>query len=100
MVERCHGFQAVWQLSFWFASQVVVSELDPKLAYVQVTHVTPYFEEDELADRRTDFERNHNVSRFAYETPFTKAGKARGEVAEQWKRRTVLTSRWRGSEGS
>ncbi|KAJ8310085.1 hypothetical protein KUTeg_011950 [Tegillarca granosa] len=27
-----------------------------------------------------------------YETPFTKSGKARGEIEEQCKRRTILTS--------
>jgi len=71
---------------------VDVSELDPKVAYIQVTHVTPYFEKIELEVLQTEFEQNHNVSCFMFETPFTKEGKARGSPEEQWKRRTILTS--------
>ena len=68
------------------------SELDPKLAYIQVTHVTPYLEKTELEDRQTDFEQNHDIDTFMFETPFTKDGKARGNPEEQWKRRTILKS--------
>jgi len=71
---------------------VDVSELDPKVAYIQVTHVIPYFEKIELEVRQTEFEQNHNVSCFMFETPFTKEGKARGSPEDQWKRRTILTS--------
>ena len=71
---------------------VDISELDPKIAYIQVTHVTPYFEKHELEVRQTEFEQNHNVSCFMFETPFTKEGKARGNPEDQWKRRTILTS--------
>lgn len=71
---------------------VDVSELDPKVAYIQVTHVTPYFEKSELEIRQTEFEQNHNVSCFMFETPFTKEGKARGNPEDQWKCRTILTS--------
>ncbi|CAG9771792.1 unnamed protein product [Ceutorhynchus assimilis] len=71
------------------STPVIQSDLDPKLAYIQVTHVTPYFEKG-LEDRQTEFEQNHNVSTFMYETPFTKDGKARGNPEEQWKRRTIL----------
>ena len=73
--------------------QVNAAELDPALAYVQVTHVKPYFDARELEERVTHFERNNNVRRFMYETPFTRtAGRAHGEVHEQWKRRTIVTS--------
>lgn len=72
--------------------QVNPGELDQKFAYIQVTHVTPYFEEKELQKRITEFERNNNIKRFMFETPFTKAGKARGEIHEQFKRRTILIS--------
>lgn len=68
------------------------NELDPKMAYIQVTHVIPYFCKDELDDRQNEFEQNHDVDTFMYETPFTKNGSARGNVEDQWKRRTVLTS--------
>ncbi|XP_031438938.1 dedicator of cytokinesis protein 9 isoform X3 [Clupea harengus] len=67
-------------------------DLDSKFAYIQVTHVTPYLEEKELEERRTDFERSHNIRRFVFETPFTVSGKKQGGVEEQCKRRTVLTT--------
>lgn len=67
-------------------------ELDGKYAYIQVTYVTPYFEDKELEERKTEFERSNNLRRFMYETPFTRNGKARGEIDEQYKRRTIVTS--------
>ncbi|XP_052217568.1 dedicator of cytokinesis protein 9-like isoform X3 [Dreissena polymorpha] len=66
------------------------SELETRFAYIQVTHVTPFFKEKELQRRLTDFEKNNNVCWFMYETPFTKGNKAHGEIHEQYKRRTVL----------
>uniref|UniRef100_A0A8C5FWY9 Dedicator of cytokinesis 9 n=1 Tax=Gadus morhua TaxID=8049 RepID=A0A8C5FWY9_GADMO len=67
-------------------------DLDSKFAYIQVTHVSPFLEEKELADRRTDFERSHNIRRFVFEMPFTVSGKKQGGVEEQCKRRTILTT--------
>ncbi|XP_030614171.1 dedicator of cytokinesis protein 9 isoform X4 [Archocentrus centrarchus] len=67
-------------------------DLDSKYAYIQVTHVTPYLEEKELADRKTDFEKSHNIRRFVFEMPFTISGKKQGGVEEQCKRRTILTT--------
>lgn len=67
-------------------------DMEPLIAYVQVTHVVPYFD-DELTERVTEFERNHNVKRFSYEVPFTVDGKVRGSPEEQCKRRIVLTSK-------
>lgn len=72
--------------------QVDIKDLDQKLAYIQVTHATPYFCKDELEARQNFFEQNHDVDTFMFETPFTKSGSARGSVEEQWKRRTILTS--------
>ncbi|XP_046801716.1 dedicator of cytokinesis protein 9 isoform X4 [Lucilia cuprina] len=72
------------------SSPVNVNELDPKLAYIQVTHVIPFFTKDELDQRLNEFEQNHDVDTFMYETPFTKSGAARGAVEEQWKRKTVI----------
>lgn len=70
--------------------------MDSKYAYIQVTHVIPYFEEKELQERKTDFERAHNIRRFMFEMPFTQSGKRQGGVEEQCKRRTILTGivRW------
>jgi hypothetical protein len=72
--------------------QINPSEVDAKYAYIQVTHVTPYFEKLELEERQTEFEQSHDISCFMFETPFTKDGKAHGSPADQWKRRTILTS--------
>lgn len=63
------------------------------MAYIQVTHVVPYFCKDELETvRQTEFEQSHDVDTFMFETPFTRNGTARGNVEDQWKRRTILTS--------
>lgn len=67
-------------------------DLDPKFAYIQVTFVKPYFEEKEAPEKKTDFEKCHNISRFVFETPYTLSGKKHGGVEEQCKRRSVLTS--------
>ena len=75
-----------------YSMQVDPKELDPNIAYIQVTYVTPYFTDKELLERKTDFERNTNVKRFVYHTPFTKSGKAHGEITDQWMRKTVLIS--------
>uniref|UniRef100_A0A8C0XUA8 Dedicator of cytokinesis 10 n=1 Tax=Castor canadensis TaxID=51338 RepID=A0A8C0XUA8_CASCN len=74
------------------SNKVNPKDLDPKYAYIQVTYVTPFFEEKEIDDRKTDFEMHHNISRFVFETPFTLSGKKHGGVAEQCKRRTILTT--------
>lgn len=72
--------------------QVEADELESRYAYIQVTHVSPYFPEEERANRQTEFERNHNVSTFMFETPFTQGagGRAHGKLEEQWKRRVIL----------
>ncbi|XP_027530986.1 dedicator of cytokinesis protein 9 [Neopelma chrysocephalum] len=74
------------------SGKVNPKDLDSKYAYIQVTHVIPYFEEKELQERKTDFERTHNIRRFMFEMPFTQAGKRQGGVEEQCKRRTILTA--------
>uniref|UniRef100_A0A8C2XF59 Dedicator of cytokinesis 10 n=1 Tax=Cyclopterus lumpus TaxID=8103 RepID=A0A8C2XF59_CYCLU len=74
------------------SNKVNPKDLDPKFAYIQVTYVVPYFNEKEQQDKRTDFERHHNINRFVFETPFTLSGKKHGDVEEQCKRRTILTT--------
>ena len=77
--------------------QVNASELDPEQAYIQITHVEPYFTTEDLERRKTAFERANNISRFMFETPFTKDGRARGDVTKQCMRKTILTSKcWEG----
>ena len=75
--------------------QVNPADLDPKYGYIQVSFVTPYFEEKELQERVTDFERNNTLRRFMFETPFTKGSQAQGAIEEQYKRRTILVSELR-----
>lgn len=73
------------------SNQVNSRDLDIKYAYIQVTHVVPYFDEDELKSRITEFERNNNIRCFMFETPFTQdASKPRGSPEEQMKRQTIL----------
>ncbi|KAG5883156.1 hypothetical protein JTB14_033407 [Gonioctena quinquepunctata] len=71
---------------------VDLSSLDPEKAYIQITYVEPYFEQYELRYRQTHFDRNFNIKRFVYATPFTMTGKPHGELKEQYKRKTVLTT--------
>ncbi|XP_057169795.1 dedicator of cytokinesis protein 11 isoform X4 [Ursus arctos] len=72
--------------------EVNAKELDPKYAHIQVTYVKPYFDDKELTERKTEFERNHNINRFVFEAPYTLSGKKQGCVEEQCKRRTILTT--------
>ncbi|KAM9038084.1 dedicator of cytokinesis protein 9 isoform 2-T2 [Sarcophilus harrisii] len=74
------------------SGKVNPKDLDSKYAYIQVTHVTPFFDEKELQERKTEFERTHNIRRFMFEMPFTQSGKRQGGVEEQCKRRTILTA--------
>uniref|UniRef100_A0A672RT21 Dedicator of cytokinesis 8 n=1 Tax=Sinocyclocheilus grahami TaxID=75366 RepID=A0A672RT21_SINGR len=67
-------------------------KLNPNKAYVQITFVEPYFDDYEMKDRLTNFEKNFNLRRFMYTTPFTKSGRPRGELNEQYKRKTILTT--------
>ncbi|XP_049334626.1 dedicator of cytokinesis protein 10 isoform X2 [Astyanax mexicanus] len=74
------------------SNKVNPKDLDPRFAYIQVTYVVPYFDEKEQQEKKTDFERHHNINRFVFETPFTLSGKKHGDVEEQCKRRTILTT--------
>ncbi|XP_073214625.1 dedicator of cytokinesis protein 11 isoform X2 [Lepidochelys kempii] len=74
------------------SNKVSVKDLDPKYAHIQVTYVKPYFEDKDLSERKTEFERNHNICRFVFESPYTLSGKKHGSVEEQCKRRTILTT--------
>uniref|UniRef100_A0A8B9K1N1 Dedicator of cytokinesis 8 n=1 Tax=Astyanax mexicanus TaxID=7994 RepID=A0A8B9K1N1_ASTMX len=68
------------------------NKLNPNKAYIQITYVEPYFDDYEMKDRMTNFEKNFNLRRFMYTTPFTKSGRPRGELYEQYKRKTILTT--------
>ena len=68
------------------ASRDAVTKLDPSKAAFQVTHVEPYFVEDELDTRKSQFERNHNIARFSYDVLI-----GRPSVAEREIDRIILT---------
>lgn len=61
-------------------------------AFVQITYVEPYFDTYEMKDRITYFDKNYNLRRFVYCTPFTLDGRAHGDLHEQYKRKTLLTT--------
>ncbi|TKS74253.1 Dedicator of cytokinesis protein 7 [Collichthys lucidus] len=67
-------------------------KLDPNKAFVQITYVEPYFDTYEMKDRITYFDKNYNLRRFVYCTPFTLDGRAHGDLHEQYKRKTILTT--------
>ncbi|XP_048588509.1 dedicator of cytokinesis protein 9 isoform X4 [Nematostella vectensis] len=74
------------------SAKVHSDELDSEIGYIQITFVKPYFDDEEMEQRITVFERNNNIRRFIYETPFTASGKAHGSLEEQCKRKTILTT--------
>lgn len=74
------------------SNPVDITKLDPDKAYIQITYVEPYFDSWELESRHTSFERNFGIKRFIYSTPFTFDGRAHGQLYEQCKRKTILTT--------
>ena len=73
--------------------QVNVAALNLEHAYIQITHVQPHFSPEDLDERKTKFERENNISKFVFETPFTQDGKPHGDVTKQCMRKTILTSK-------
>ncbi|XP_053322371.1 dedicator of cytokinesis protein 8 isoform X2 [Spea bombifrons] len=98
--EIAHRLEGFYGQCFGEDSVVVIkdsipvdkSKLDPSKAYIQITFVEPYFEEYEMKYRVNYFEKNYNLRRFMYTTPFTLDGRPRGELNEQYKRKTILTT--------
>ncbi|XP_076063961.1 dedicator of cytokinesis isoform X2 [Oratosquilla oratoria] len=74
------------------SNAVDVTKLNPDKAHVQITYVEPYFDEFEFKDRVTSFEKNYNIKHFIFSTPFTPDGRAHGDLSEQYKRKTILTT--------
>ncbi len=81
------------------SAQVNVSALNLEHAHIQITHVEPYFTPTDLDERKTKFERENNISKFVFETPFTQDGKAHGDVTKQCTRKTILTSKEEEKDG-
>nr|XP_020647371.1 dedicator of cytokinesis protein 6 isoform X6 [Pogona vitticeps] len=68
------------------------AKLDPNKAYIQLTYVEPFFDTYELKDRVTYFDKNYNLRTFMFCTPFTLDGRAHGDLHEQYKRKSLLTT--------
>lgn len=60
---------------------------EKSVAFVQIAAVRPHASSN--TKRKTEFDMNHNVGRFALEQPFVPGGGAYGQTAKQWKRRLV-----------
>jgi hypothetical protein len=58
------------------SGRVSEKNLDENECNVQITFVQPYFLEQELLQRKTFIEKNTDLRRFTFSTPFTKEGKA------------------------
>eukprot|EP00026_Physarum_polycephalum_P000247 Phypoly_transcript_00247.p1 GENE.Phypoly_transcript_00247~~Phypoly_transcript_00247.p1 ORF type:complete len:1883 (+),score=221.77 Phypoly_transcript_00247:138-5651(+) len=69
---------------------VDVKSLDPTHIYIQIVAVDPFLTSNQLKDRISAFEQNFNINAFIFEIPFTKSGKAHGDMLEQYKRKTIL----------
>ncbi|KAJ3598731.1 hypothetical protein NHX12_000674 [Muraenolepis orangiensis] len=74
------------------SSPVDKNKLDPNKALLQITYVEPFFDTYELKERVTYFDKNYNLRTFMYCTPFTLDGRAHGDLHEQYKRKTILTT--------
>eukprot|EP00466_Bigelowiella_natans_P013414 jgi/Bigna1/136600/aug1.34_g11308 len=68
--------------------EVDISTIDDSKNFLQITYLHPHFANPKS---RTGFiERNTNIKSFVFSTPFTAEGKARGDVTEQCKRKTIV----------
>ncbi|VVC41311.1 Hypothetical protein CINCED_3A009340 [Cinara cedri] len=83
------------------SNTISISDLDVKFAYIQITHVVPYHGESYSEidnDSFSEFERNHDVESFVFETPFIRGGGGGGQSQsgprEQWKRQTIIKTEY------
>ena len=64
--------------------------------YIQIIHVQAYFSKDDLRERVSFFERNNNLKKFFYETPYKMASDLNGgqhtELLKFCKRKIILES--------
>jgi len=67
-------------------------QIDTEICYIQITSLVPYFEQWEIKERVSYYERNVNINQFIFSTPFTLTGKSHAEnLKDQHKRKTILT---------
>ena len=72
--------------------EYAAGNLDTEVMYWQLVSVREYFSPEEAKDRASQWERRFNISRFIYETPFTKDQDSdqTESVEHQWKRKQVF----------
>eukprot|EP00007_Cunea_sp_BSH-02190019_P004159 CAMPEP_0174230200 /NCGR_PEP_ID=MMETSP0417-20130205/1005_1 /TAXON_ID=242541 /ORGANISM="Mayorella sp, Strain BSH-02190019" /LENGTH=1996 /DNA_ID=CAMNT_0015307841 /DNA_START=193 /DNA_END=6183 /DNA_ORIENTATION=- len=67
------------------------SKLDPAKLYIQVCSVEPHLTDEQLKERKTPFQKNTNLKRFIFATPFqTSTDKELSETERTGKIKTVL----------
>lgn len=73
--------------------EYAAGNLDPEVMYWQLVSVKEYFSDEEAKHRNSQWERRFNISRFIYETPFTKDQDSdqTESVEHQWKRKQVIS---------
>ena len=100
LVEIAHRIENFYSEKFGKENLILIkdskgvnaSDLQPEKAYIQITYVEPFFDSYDLKERVTTFEKNFNLLRFIFSTPFTPDGSPHGELHEQFKRKTILTT--------
>jgi hypothetical protein len=69
------------------------TQMDPGCVYLSVVYCEPYLPKEDTMKRPTYFERVNDINRFVFEQPYTQIpGKAHGEVDQQYKKKTILTT--------
>lgn len=76
------------------SNDIDIQKLDSQKLYLQVTYVEPLLDMWEKRRRTDHFSRNVNLHRFCYATPFTRDGKAHGDLEDQYKKKTVLSTQF------
>ncbi|XP_068613178.1 dedicator of cytokinesis protein 7-like [Brachionichthys hirsutus] len=100
LAEISHRLEEFYSLKFGDGAIEIIKDsnpvdknkLDPNKAYLQITYAEPFFDTYELKERVTYFDKNYNLRTFMYCTPFTLDGRAHGDLIEQYKRKTILTT--------
>ncbi|PAV58058.1 hypothetical protein WR25_24617 [Diploscapter pachys] len=98
--EISHRLETTYSKRFGTGNVIIIKDsnnvnpqlLDPARAYLQITYVEPYLDKWEKRRRTTHFGRSHKLKRFIYSTPFTMDGRSHGNIRDQMKRRTLLTT--------
>jgi hypothetical protein len=70
--------------------QVETMKLEPDIYYFQIASVSEFFTPEDRANRKLLWDRKFNINEFEYTTPFTKSGKAHGDLHEQYLRQNFV----------